>query len=34
MNTNKKYWNRWYIAVLLFLIAQIVLYYFITEYFK
>lgn len=31
---SKQYWNKWYAAVLLFLLVQIVLYYFITLYFK
>ena len=30
---NKKYWQRLYIIVIVFLILQIVLYQFITEYF-
>src|ERR1035438_6532376 len=29
-----KYWNRWYFAVLLFLLAQIILYYFLTVHFN
>ena len=31
---NKKYWRRLYIIVVAFLVLQIVLYYFITEYFS
>lgn len=31
---NKKFWRRLYIIVIAFLILQIVLYYFITEYFS
>ncbi len=27
------YWNKWYITVLVFLLLQIVLYYFITQHF-
>ena len=31
---GKSYWNKWYIAVLIFLLIQIVLYYLLTQYFK
>lgn len=31
---NKRFWRRLYIIVAAFLILQIVLYYFITEYFN
>jgi hypothetical protein len=34
MQNEKSYWNRWYIAVLLFLIIQIVLFYWITKSFS
>lgn len=34
MKTDRKYWNRWYLGVILFLIVQIIVYYFITDYFK
>jgi hypothetical protein len=33
MQLEKKYWNKWYIVVLAFLMLQIILYYFITKYF-
>ena len=32
--TEKRYWNKLYVFVLLFLFFQIVLYYFITQYFQ
>lgn len=33
INTHKKQnWGRWYIAVILFLLLQIVLYYWFTKY--
>lgn len=32
--TERKYWNKLYVFVLLFLFFQIVLYYFITQYFQ
>lgn len=31
---EKKYWRKWYVAVLVFLLAQIAFYYFITVHFK
>jgi len=31
---EKRYWRKWYVAVLLFLLAQIAFYYFITVHFK
>ena len=31
---EKRYWNKWYIGVLLFLVIQIVVFYFITQHFK
>ena len=34
MDQKKSYWSNWYIAVLMFLLFQIVIYYFITRYFK
>ncbi len=30
----RAYWSRWYLLVLIFLIIQIVFYYFITQYFN
>ena len=34
MERDKNYWKRLYIIVVAFLVLQIVLYYFITEYFN
>lgn len=34
MEEKKSYWNKWYLAVLLFLVLQTAAYYFITQYFK
>ncbi len=34
MQNERSYWNKWYIAVLLFLIIQVVFFYFITRYFN
>jgi hypothetical protein len=31
---GKSYWNKWYIAVVLFLIVQIIIFYFITKSFS
>lgn len=31
---ERKYWNRWYAAVFIFLVLQIVLYYLVTQYFQ
>lgn len=31
---NKAYWNKWYIAVVAFLIIQVVLFYWITKSFS
>lgn len=31
---DASYWNKWYIAVLLFLIVQIIIFYLITVEFK
>jgi hypothetical protein len=32
--TEKKFWNRLYIIVFLFLLLQVVFYYFITKHFQ
>ncbi|MEN9569238.1 MAG: hypothetical protein RL172_469 [Bacteroidota bacterium] len=36
MNNHRfnQYWTKWYVAVLVFLILQIALYYFITTQFN
>lgn len=34
MQNEKSYWNKWYLVVLLFLIAQIIIFYVITAEFK
>jgi hypothetical protein len=34
MQQEKKYWNKWYFAVLAFLLFQVVLYYFLSVYFN
>jgi len=34
MSSEKKYWNRWYAIVLLFLLFQVVFYYFLSVYFN
>jgi len=34
MQNGKSYWNKWYLTVFLFLVIQIVLFYWITEYFS
>jgi hypothetical protein len=31
---SRSYWNRWYIIVIVFLLIQVILYYFITAYFS
>ena len=31
---DKSYWNKWYLAVLFFLIVQILIFYFITQFFN
>ena len=31
---SKSYWNAWYFGLFLFLLMQVVIYYFITVYFK
>jgi hypothetical protein len=33
-NGDEGFWKRWYIIVFVFLVLQIILYYFITQYFK
>jgi hypothetical protein len=32
--SERKYWNRMYAIVFLFLVLQVVFYYFITKHFK
>ena len=34
MKNEKSYWRKWYFSVLLFLIAQITIFYFITKHFN
>jgi len=34
MQNEKSYWNKWYIAVLVFLVVQIIIFYLITVEFK
>lgn len=34
MPDDKRYWSRWYMIVLAFLVLQIVFYYFISIYFN
>jgi hypothetical protein len=34
MNENNMKWNRWYLAVLFFLILQIIIFYLITGHFR
>ncbi len=31
---GKAYWNKWYLAVLLFLVLQIVVFYLVTRFFN
>ena len=31
---DKAYWKKWYVAVIVFLLVQVVLYYLITIHFK
>jgi hypothetical protein len=31
MQDEKSYWNKWYLGVLLFLILQVIVFYFITK---
>ena len=33
MQNEKTYWNKWYIALLVFLVLQVIFYYFITKHF-
>lgn len=34
VDEEKKYWNKLYLIVFLFLLLQVVFYYFITEHFQ
>ncbi len=34
MEQKKSYWNKWYVAVIVFLLFQIAVYNFITQFFK
>lgn len=34
MQENNSYWTRWYIAVILVLVVQVILYYIITIHYK
>lgn len=34
MEKEKSYWRNWYVIVFVFLMLQIILYYFITQHFK
>ena len=34
MENDTSYWNKWYIALIAFLVLQIILFYFITDYFR
>jgi hypothetical protein len=34
MQSEKSYWNKWYLAVFLFLVTQILIFYFITQFFN
>jgi len=31
---SKSYWLKWYVAVIVFLVAQVIFYFLITIYFK
>lgn len=31
---ENKYWNKWYLAVFIFLVLQVIFYYFITKHFQ
>ena len=31
MQNEKSYWTKWYLAVFLFLVLQIIMFYFITD---
>lgn len=33
-DNSKSYWSKWYLIVLVFLLAQIIFYFIITQYFK
>jgi hypothetical protein len=33
MSSDKQYWNRWYVAVVAFLLLQIIVFYLITKQF-
>jgi len=33
-NNDPAYWRKWYVAVVVFLIAQVIFYFFITQHFK
>jgi hypothetical protein len=32
--TESKYWNKWYWIVFIFLVLQVIFYYFITRHFQ
>jgi len=34
MQNEKSYWNKWYLLVFLFLVLQIIIFYFVTVTFK
>ena len=34
MEEKKSFWNKWYLAVFVFLLVQVTAYYFITRFFK
>ncbi len=34
MENEKSYWNKWYLGVFLFLLLQVIFFYFITIEFK
>lgn len=34
MQDEKAYWNKWYLAVLLFLILQVIAFYLVTLFFN
>ena len=31
MQNERSYWNKWYLAVLLFLVLQVIIFYFISK---
>jgi hypothetical protein len=33
INTSKYYWAKWYVGVFLFLLLQILFFYFVTHFF-